>query len=143
MIGSINNILDLIYNKNKINQMALKKFNKFKINESEEFMEAPVETGSKASKLTGEVTLYRLTSHPVVDLSSPGEYYVCDKGDIDPNILDTKEGDELYLITVTCDSNNIDLDKSEMEVSNLGNDSIVAVKDDNSCKVISVTPYGK
>lgn len=122
--------------------MRLKKFNKFKINESEELMEAPVETGSKASTLTGEVTLYRLTSHPVVDLSSPGEYYVCDKGDIDPTILDKKEGSELYLITVTCDSSNIDLDKSELEIANLGNDSIVAVKSDNDCKVISVTPYG-
>ena len=29
-----------------------------------------------------------------------------------------------------------------MEIANLGNDSIVAVKDDNVCKVISVTPYG-
>lgn len=115
--------------------MRLKRFNKFKINES-------VATESKASTLTGEVTLYRLTSHPVVDLSQPGEYYVCDKGDIDPNILDKKEGSELYLITVTCDSSNIDLDKSEMEVANLRNDSIVAVKDDNKCKVISVTPYG-
>lgn len=115
--------------------MRIKKFNKFKINES-------VATESKASTLTGEVTLYRLTSHPVVDLSQPGEYYVCDKGDIDPNILDKSEGSELYLITVTCDSSNIDLDKSEMEIANLGNDSIVAVKNDNACKVISVTPYG-
>jgi hypothetical protein len=111
--------------------MRLKKFNSFKINESEELMETPVETGSKASTLTGEV-----------NLSSPGEYYVCDKGDIDPSILDKKESSELYLITVTCDSSNIDLDKSEMEIANLGNDSIVAVKDDNVCKVISVTPYG-
>ena len=75
--------------------MRLKKFNSFKINESEELMETPVETGSKASTLTGEVTLYRLTSHPVVDLSSPGEYYVCDTGDIDPSILDKKESSEL------------------------------------------------
>ena len=57
-------------------------------------------------------------------------------------LLDKKESSELYLITVTCDSSNIDLDKSEMEIANLGNDSIVAVKDDNVCKVISVTPYG-
>lgn len=115
--------------------MRLKKFNTFKINES-------VATESKASTLTGEVTLYRLTSHPVVDLSEPGEYYVCDKGDLDPNLLDKKEGTELYLITVTCDANNIDLDKSEAEVAKLENDSIVAVKDDNACKVMSVTPYG-
>ena len=122
--------------------MRLKKFNKFKINESEEIMEAPVETGSKASTLTGEITLYRLTSHSVVDLSSPGEYYVSDKADIDPSILDNKESSELYLITVTCDSSNIDLDKSELEIANLGNDSIVAVKSDNNCHIISVTPYG-
>lgn len=96
----------------------------------------------KASELTGEVTLYRLSSHSVVDLSSPGEYYVCDKADVDPSILDKKEGSELYLITVKTNSDNIDVDASESEASKLGNESIVAVKDSKKCKVLGVTPYG-
>ena len=115
--------------------MRLKKFNTFKINEN---VDAP---SIKASELTGEVTLYRLTSHSVVDLSQPGEYYVCDKGDVDPSILDKKGGSELYLITVTCDSSNIDLDKSEAEVAKTNNSSVVAIKDSNACEVVSVTPY--
>lgn len=96
----------------------------------------------KASELTGEVTLYRLTSHPVVDLASPGEYYVCDKGDVDPNILDNKEGSELYLITVKTDSSNVDVDSSEKESARLNHESIVAVKDSSKCKVLGVAPYG-
>lgn len=117
--------------------MRLKKFEQFKVNEN---LEAPVK--SKSSELTGEVTLYRLTSHPSVDMKNPGKYYVADKGDLNPDLLDDPNGD-LYLITVTCDSSNIDLDESEKESSKLNCDCVVAVKDDKSCEVQSVEPYGK
>ena len=122
---------------------VIKTFNKFNsINESSFGDTVDTNTEIKATELSGEVTLYRLTSHPVVDLSSPGEYYVCDKADVDPNLLDKSEGEELYLITVKCNSNNIDLKKSEEECTNLGNNSIVAVKDDKQCQIVSVQPYG-
>lgn len=114
--------------------MRLKKFNQFGINESVK------DVKSKASELKGEVTLYRLTSHSVVDLEQPGEYYVCNKSEVDPDLLE-KSGDELFLITVTCDSSNIDLDESEKECARLDCDCIVAVKDDKKCKVKSVEPY--
>jgi hypothetical protein len=117
--------------------MRLKKFGQFKINEN---AEAPVK--SKVSELTGEVTLYRLTSHPAVDMEKPGKYYIADKGDLNPDLLDDPSGD-LYLITVTCDSSNIDLDESEKECAKLDCDCIVAVKDDTKCEVRSVEPYGK
>ncbi len=120
----------------------IKNFNKFSVNESQVETEMELSTEIKAENLTGEVTLYRLTSHPVVDLSSPGEYYVCDKSDVDPKLLDNSEGNELYLITVKCNSNNIDLQKSKTEANSLGNGSIVAVKDDKQCQVVSVQPYG-
>ena len=112
--------------------MRIKKFNNFGINEAK----------SEASKLKGEVTLYRLTSHSVVDLSQPGEFYVAKKSDVNPDLLD-KRGKDLYLITVKCDSSNIDLDESEKESAKLNCDCIVVVKDDNKCEVISVEPYQK
>lgn len=118
--------------------MRLKKFGQFKINEN---VEAPT-SKSKAADLTGEVTLYRLTSHPAVDMEKPGKYYFSDKGDLNPDLLDEPSGD-LYLITVTCDSSNIDLDESEKESVKSDCDCIVAVKDDKECEVISVEPYGK
>jgi len=117
--------------------MRLKKFGQFKINEN--VAEAPVR--SKAAELTGEVTLYRLTSHPTVDMENPGKYYVSDKSELNPELLDDPSGD-LYLITVTCDSSNIDLDESEKESAKLDCDCVVAVKDDKSCEVLSVEPYG-
>jgi hypothetical protein len=117
--------------------MIIKKFKKFSVNENY------TSTSIKADKLTGEVTLYRLTSHSVVDLSAPGEYYVCDKADVDPNLLDKKEGNELFLITVKCNADNIDLSASVKEVESHNNNSIVVVKDENSCKVVTVSPYGK
>ena len=119
--------------------MRLKKFGQFKVNEN---IEAPAPVKSKASELSGEVTLYRLTSHPAVDMENPGKYYVSDKSDLNPDLLEDPSGD-LYLITVTCDSSNIDLDESEKESSKLNCDCVVAVKDDKSCEVQSVEPYGK
>jgi hypothetical protein len=95
---------------------------------------------SKASKLSGQVTLYRLTSHSVVDLSDPGEFYVASLEDVDPNLLE-KKSSELFLITVKTDSSNIDLDESEKECAKHNSDSIVSVKDSGKCEVIKVEPY--
>jgi len=114
----------------------IKSFKKFKINEN-----AEASVASKAAEMTGEVTLYRLTSHPVVDLSEPGEFYFSDMDKVNPDFLENKTSDELYLITVKCDSSNIDVEKSEMECANLDCDCIIAVKDDKACEVISVEPY--
>lgn len=110
-------------------------FKNFKINENSE---SPVTC--KASELTGEVTLYRLTSHAVVDMSEPGEFYFSDKEKVNPEFLENK-GTDLYLITAKCDASNIDLDKSEMECGKLDCDCIVAVKDDSKVEVLSVEPY--
>lgn len=115
-----------------LNMKTLKKFNKFN--------EAIKPVASKASKYTGDITLYRLTSHSVVDLAGPGSYYVSSKSSVDPNHLD-KKGSDLYLITVKCPSSNIDLDKSEKEIAKLKCPSIVVVKDDKKCDLIKVEPY--
>jgi len=112
----------------------IKSFGSFKINENTENIE-------NSEKLTGEVTLYRLTSHPVVDLSQPGEFYFSDSSKVNPDFLENKESNDLYLITVKCDSSNIDDEKSELECAKLDCDCIVAVKDDTKCEVISVEPY--
>jgi hypothetical protein len=97
-------------------------------------------SGIKASNLEGSVTLYRLTSHPVVDLSQPGEYYVTSKSYIDSDMLKSKKG-ELYLLTVKTDAKNIDLNKSEKECAKNNNTGIVAVKNDKKCDVVKVEPY--
>ena len=109
--------------------MKISRFNNYNINES-----------CKAASLTGEVTLYRLTSHDVVDLAAPGEYYVCDEADINPSLLKKQDGD-LYLITVKCDSSNINVDESEKECAKHESECIVAVNDDKSCEIITVEPY--
>jgi len=113
-------------------------FKKFKINENDS-VDSP--SSCKASSLTGEVTLYRLTSHKVLDLSAPGEFYFSDMDNVNPEFLKNKDSNELFLITVKCDSSNIDLEKSEMECGKLSCDCVVAVKDDKACEVISVEPY--
>jgi len=110
--------------------MIIKKFSSFNESESNYAFE----------KLTGKLTLYRLTSHPVINLSEPGEYYVCNKESITPVLLD-KKGGEIFLITVTCDANNIDPIKSKEECDTKSNLNIVAVKDDSKCDVVSATPY--
>ena len=88
----------------------------------------------------GNITLYRLTSHPVVDLSAPGEYYVKSLEDVSPEFLDNKGG-EYFLITVSCQSDNIDPTKSEEECAKHNCDGIVAVTDDTKCEIVSVEPY--
>lgn len=92
--------------------------------------------------LEGDITLFRLTSHSVVDLSEPGEFYVCDENDIDPDILDNKSND-LYLITVTTNSDNIDEEKSRSECDEKNNMFIVAVKDDSKCRLVSAAPFNR
>lgn len=95
----------------------------------------------KAENIDGEITLYRLSSHSVIDLSEPGEYYVTSKSELDPEMLKNKKSKELFIIKVKTDSSNIDLEKSEKECSKFNNTKIVAVKNDNKCKLISVEPY--
>lgn len=91
----------------------------------------------------GDLTLYRLTSHPVVDLSAPGEFYVKSVDDLNPDFLENKEGDELFVITVTCPSSNINAEKSEAECARHNCDSIVSVNDDTQCDIVEVKPYNK
>lgn len=113
--------------------MRLKNFSNYKkVNESIE---------SKASKISGEVTLYRLTSHSVVDLSDPGEFYVTSMADVDPGLLKNKKGDDLFLITVNTNSSNIDLDESEKQCAKHDTNSIVSVKDSEKCELVKVEPY--
>jgi hypothetical protein len=114
--------------------MKLKSFNTFSVSESSSA------SSYKYQTLSGQITLYRLTSHSVVDLTQPGEYYVCDESAISSDILDNK-GDNLYLTTVTCDADNIDTEKSQEECSRLSNPFIVAVKDESACEVTSIEPY--
>lgn len=87
----------------------------------------------------GSVRLYRLTSHSVVDLNDPGEFYVKSKKDIDPKMLD-KKGKDLFILTVDCPSSNIDLDKSDKE-SALHNCKVYVVKDSKKCEVIKVEAF--
>jgi len=65
----------------------IKNYQKFLLKENVEMpevMDAPeVETPT-----SGTMTLYRLTSHPVVDLSAPGEFYVSKLEDVDPDLLE-------------------------------------------------------
>jgi hypothetical protein len=104
----------------------IKTFESFKINENNKSTE-----------------LYRLTTHSVVDLSQPGEFYFSDINDVNPDFLENQDYDELFLITVKCDESNIDAEKSEKESAKLNCDCIVVVKDDKKCEVISVEPYNK
>jgi hypothetical protein len=110
--------------------MRLKKFNNF-INE---------DITDIYEKEVGDKILYRLTSHPVIDLASPGEYYVDTLDAVDPSLLENPS-DSLFLITVKCDSSNINEEESEKESAKLGNDNVIVVKEDSACEVISVEPY--
>lgn len=88
---------------------------------------------------TDDMILYRLSSHHVVDLKEPGHFFVKSMEDINPDLLENK-GDELYLITVKCDKDNIDLDKSELETAKQDCECIV-VKDDEKLELVSVEPF--
>ena len=111
-------------------------FKNFKINEN---MDVESTSSCKAASLTGEVTLYRLVPNPA-DLESPGEFYFCDMDEVNPDFLE-KPSNELFLITVKCDSSNIDIEKSEAECARLGSGCIVGIKDDTACEFISVEQY--
>ena len=63
--------------------MKLKKFDSF-LNEDLQDLQGPQD--SIVDTPTGEVTLYRLTSHSVVDLNDPGEFYVNSPESVDPNL---------------------------------------------------------
>lgn len=93
-------------------------------------------------KPKGDKTLYRLLSHPVVDLSKPGRFYVSSKGKLDPSIL-KKKGDNLYVATVTCPAANVDEAASERESAKHDRSGIVVVKDDAKCQVVKVEPFDK
>ncbi len=88
------------------------------------------------------VNLYRLSAYPVIDLSEPGDYYVTSKSALDSKLLKSKgkKGD-LYVINVKTNSNNIDLDKSDVERAKFNNNKIVVVKDDKKCELIKVEPF--
>ena len=120
---------------------VLKTYEKFLLKEDVEMpqvMEAPeVETPT-----SGYMTLYRLTSHPVVDLSAPGEFYVSKLEDVNPDLLENP-GNELFLLTVECPADNVDTEKSEQECAKHNWECIVAVKDDTKCEVVKVEPYKK
>ena len=104
--------------------MKVQRFNSFKINESDQ----------------SEMTLYRLSSHSVIDFENPGSYYFSNREDVDPNVLD-KNSNMYYLLTVKCPASNVDSDKTQAEVEKTGVDSIVAVRDEKNCKVITAEPY--
>ena len=117
-------------------------FKNFKINE---YMDVESPSSCKAASLTGEVTLYRLVPESAiynVDLESPGKFYFCDMDEVNPDFLE-EPSNELFLITVKCDSSNIDIEKSEAECDRLGSGCIVGLKDDTACEVISVEQYKK
>jgi hypothetical protein len=116
--------------------MKLKKFNNFKLNEN---LEGLQDTNMAT---TGEITLYRLTSHSVVDLNDPGEFYVNSPESVDPKLLD-KPGQDLFLITVTTDGSNIDTEGSEKEAAKQDNEAIVMVKDSTKCEIVTIVPYTK
>ena len=59
------------------------------------------------------------------------------------NFLENKEGDELFLITVTCPSDNVDPVKTEEECAKHNCETIVAVKDDSHCGIVKVEPFQK
>ena len=115
---------------------VLKTYEKFLLKEDLEMSEAPVAT----APTSGTMTLYRLTSHPVVDLSAPGEFYVSKLEDVNPDLLENP-GTELFLLTVECPGDNVDTEKSEQECAKHNCECIVAVKDDTKCEVVKVEPY--
>jgi hypothetical protein len=117
----------------------LKTYQKFLLKENLEMPEV-TDIPEVDTPTSGSMTLYRLTSHPVVDLSAPGEFYVSKLEDVDPDLLENP-GNELFLLTVECPADNVDTEKSEQECAKHDCECIVAVKDDTKCEVIKVEPY--
>jgi hypothetical protein len=119
----------------------IKNYKKFLLKENVDMVEEPSTEIAADIHSGGDMTLYRLTSHPVVDLSAPGEYYVKSLEDVSPEFLDEKGDGDYFLITVKCPSDNIDMEKSEEECAKHNCDCIVAIKDDSRCEVVSVEPH--
>lgn len=112
----------------------IKKYENF--SQNEDLLSTNVEVSN------GLLTLYRLTSHSVVDLLEPGNYYVSNIDDISPELLSSEnQGSELFLITVSCPKDNVDNELSEVECSKHNCDSIISVKDDSKCTVVKVEPF--
>ena len=120
---------------------VLKTYEKFLLKEDVE-MPQVIEAPEVETPTSGSMTLYRLTSHPVIDLSAPGEFYVSKLEDVNPDLLENP-GTELFLLTVECPSDNIDYDISEQECAKHNCECIVAVKDDTKCEVVKVEHYKK
>jgi len=120
---------------------VLKTYKKFLLKEDVE-MPQVMETPEVETPTSGSMTLYRLTSHPVVDLSAPGEFYVSKLEDVNPDLLENP-GTELFLLTVECPADNVDKEKSEQECAKHNCECIVAVKDDTKCEVVKVEPFQK
>jgi hypothetical protein len=131
----------------------IKNYQKFLLKEDIEMIEEPeiateglpmdINMEVDDSEQISDMTLYRLTSHPVVDLSAPGEFYFSKLEDVNPDFLENRESNELFLITVTCPSVNVDKEKSEQECAKHNCECIVVVKDDSQCEVVKVEPFQK
>ena len=130
---------------------VIKNYQKFMLKEGVELpmtselpaMEQQPAMDTPVAHSAGDMTLYRLTSHPVVDLSAPGEFYVKSMEDLNPDFLENKEGDQLFVITVTCPSSNVNDDQSEVECAKHNCDCIVAVNNDSECEIVDVKPFNK
>ena len=118
----------------------IKNYQKFLLKEDLEMPEDTISSPDLDTPTSGTMTLYRLTSHPVVDLSAPGEFYVSKLEDVDPDLLENP-GTELFLLTVECPVDNVDTEKSEQECAKHNCECIIAVKDDTKCEVVKVEPY--
>jgi len=117
----------------------IKNYKEFLIKEDFDYI-APRE--SELPSEGGQITLYRLTSHSIVDLSAPGEFYVKTMEDVSEDFLDAK-GTEYFLITVNCPGDNVDPEKTELECAKHNCECIVAVKDDTQCEIVTVEPWKK
>jgi hypothetical protein len=100
-------------------------------------------TESKMININKETILYRITSHPVIDLSSPGKYYFSEKSKVDTSVLKNKDKGDFFIIKVRCDADNIDINLSAAECAKNNNDYIVMVRDESKLELISVEPYQK
>jgi len=87
----------------------------------------------------GDLELFRLVNG-VVDLSSPGRFYVGSMPELDPGIL-KRRGGELFVLKVTCPASNIDEAASDAERARHGKDGILVVKDEKKCELVGVEPY--
>ena len=88
-----------------------------------------------------QIKLYRLVSSKI-DLENPGLFYFKKSSELDKKYLNNKKGD-MYILTVKCDSSNIDVKKTEIESIKNDNNSIVVIKNDKKCSILKIEPYKK